>query len=194
MSDILSCTSRSDDSMNVVESASQLPQHTSQVSEQGGPSNSRSPSSSSPRAVSFSTYSQAILLPPPEDEDDMESRHYTQEDIRRFQQVLISDVERLRDELGSMSPEDINADQMYDCVGLEKFLSPELHRRTVAAMHAHVEAVLEEQGLQLEEQMMGGSIVVMDRGEVLAAKSRLSSAWSRGRAEELAAGYLHLQE
>ena len=137
-----------------------------------------------PRSVSFSEYSQAIIIP----EDDTESKSYSQEDILLFQQAAISDVQRLRHELGSLSPEEMMSnDCMYDCVGLEKFISPALHRRTIDAMHDHVDAVLEEQELQGEE-------IDFLRVEALAARSESSSAWARSRAEEVAAGYLRLQE
>ena len=183
MSDVLSNTSRSDDSMNVESPAtSEQEQATASQASQHGNSNS-----SSSGAVSFSVYSEVILLPTDDNEDVTGTTYYNQEDMRRFQQVVLLDVQRLREELGSMAPEEINTEHMYDCVGLEKFLSQTLFQRTSAAIQAHLDGVLEEQASQRER------IGVVDE-EALASRSKLSSAWSRGRAEEIAAGYLRLHE
>lgn len=147
-----------------------------------GPDRTSPPSEGKSRAVTFNPVSHVAVVP----EDKIETKAYSREDIRRFQQTLLLDVHRLRRELASTPPGEIDHDRLYDCVGLERFVSRALQIRTTAAMRAHVDAVLEEQSLQ---EQRGCS-----DEKVLASVSRSSSAWARNSAEQRAAGYLRLQE
>mmetsp|Transcript_10690 Transcript_10690/g.19393 ORF Transcript_10690/g.19393 Transcript_10690/m.19393 type:complete len:108 (-) Transcript_10690:16-339(-) len=91
----------------------------------------------------------------------------------------------------------INKDHLFDCLGLERFLSTPVLRRTIAAKRDHMNAVLEEQSSQ-QRACIGNHFVCDEERrlneEVLRQKAMASSCKAQERAERIAAAYYRLQE
>mmetsp|Transcript_10569 Transcript_10569/g.23406 ORF Transcript_10569/g.23406 Transcript_10569/m.23406 type:complete len:159 (+) Transcript_10569:84-560(+) len=132
-----------------------------------------------PRSVTFNSDCDVAII-------HTSAEAYSLEDIMRFKQMMVLDVRRVRQYLASMPDSEINHDHLYDCVGIERYVSQAVRRRTMAATRAHSQTVLEEQTFQEQGN-------ICDE-EHLALVSKRSSRWGRDRAEQLAAGYLQLEE
>jgi len=92
------------------------------------------------RQVRFSQFSQLVTIP----YDDAKSKWYTQEEERRFKQAMFSDARMLRYVLQNASSSLIKEGIIYECVGMEKFISgvsTELHENK----RKHSEIVLAAQ-------------------------------------------------
>lgn len=70
----------------------------------------------------------------------------------------------------------ITNDQLYECIGIESFLSRDVAARNVGAIRAHRDAIMTGQDHLTPEALSGTSMA--------------SSRWSRARAQSLAAMYL----
>mmetsp|Transcript_41999 Transcript_41999/g.75665 ORF Transcript_41999/g.75665 Transcript_41999/m.75665 type:complete len:210 (-) Transcript_41999:51-680(-) len=137
---------------------------------------------SKPRAVTFDSVCDVVIVP----EDKMASKSYSRQDIRRFNQTMVRDILRMSREINSTPGKSIPHDRLCECIGLERFLSQAVLKRAGAEKRAHIDAVLEEQSSQVRDN-------ICDE-EKLSQKSRASSRWARGRAEQLAAGYFQLRK
>mmetsp|Transcript_17023 Transcript_17023/g.27658 ORF Transcript_17023/g.27658 Transcript_17023/m.27658 type:complete len:178 (-) Transcript_17023:179-712(-) len=130
----------------------------------------------SPRPrVRFSEYSQLSVIP----KDDTKSKCFSRQEQRLFRQAVLADTLRLRNLFQNTSPEMITQDDLYECVGIESYLSQDLARHVVQKKRAHVDAVLSAQRA--------------NRGacsnEKISHTSKHTSRWARKRAEKLAKGY-----
>ena len=128
-----------------------------------------------PPRVRFSEFSQLVIIP----YDDVESKWYTQEEQRHFYQACLSDIRRLGDMLRNATPALMGEDILYECIGIENYLSPCIARRVVLKKQAYSEAVFSEQMMHQGNQ----------RVETLSETSKKSSQWARARAAEVAAAY-----
>jgi hypothetical protein len=81
--------------------------------------------------------------------NDMESKWYTQEEQRHFNQAFRSDIRMLRDMLRDAAPVMICEDILCECVGIENYLTPCIARHVVLKKQAHSEAVLSAQVMHL---------------------------------------------
>ena len=125
-----------------------------------------------PPRVRFSKFSQLVIIP----YDDMESKWYTQDEQHLFRQSRLTDVRRLSDMLRDAAPALICEDILYECLGIENYLTPGTARRVVLKKQAHSEAVL-------SVQMTQGDHMI----ETLSKTSMKSSQWARERAAAVAA-------
>ncbi len=142
------------------------------------------PRSDKPRVVTFAPVCDVILV----SEEEAASRSYSRNDIRRFHQTMLRDIVQLRRDFGSIEDDH----RLYDCVGLDGYISPSLFRRSNEAKRAHVAAILDEQ----ERSRARGEDDTPEEkrfdAERLCQKARESSRWARGRAERSAAAFLQL--
>ena len=121
--------------------------------------------------VSFSQISELALTP----RDKLESKWYTEEDCRTFNQALLNDIHRLRNVLAAATPDDTIAENdLYECVGIEIYLSSSLLRLAEAKKREHADAVLVEHRSRREND------------DYLSQVSKNSSRWARQRAHQLA--------
>ena len=126
-----------------------------------------------PARVHFSKFSQLVIIP----YDDMESKWYTQEEEHLFRQSRLTDVRRLRDMLRDAAPALICEDILYECLGIENYLTPCTAHRVVLKKQAHTEAILSVQMIHQGDHMI----------ETLSETSMKNSQWARERAAEVAA-------
>jgi hypothetical protein len=124
--------------------------------------------------VRISKFSQLIIIP----YDDAQLKWYTQEERRLFNRTRLHDALRLRN-FRNLLPTNarMREDILYECLGLENFLSPHIARRVVQKKRAHTEAVLSAQEIHQGDDMI----------EKLYETSKKSSQWSRERAAMIAA-------
>ena len=126
-----------------------------------------------PPRVRFSKFSQLVIIP----YDDMESKWYTQEEEHLFRQSRLTDVRRLRDMLRDAAPALICEDILYECLGIENYLTPGTAHHVVLKKQAHTEAVLSVQMTHQGDHMI----------ETLSKTSMKYSQWAREKAAEVAA-------
>jgi hypothetical protein len=98
-----------------------------------------------------------------------ETMSYTQEDINQFIQAMIGDALRLRTTPVIGMEEDV----LYECVGLENFLSRNVAMRVATNKRRHADLILLGQWYHSKE--------------ALAHLGRMSSSWARDRAQMRAA-------
>ena len=133
------------------------------------------------RRVRFNPTTDVARLPP-EDSATSYAKAYTEIDVLLFRRERTLDVGRIRRKIARTPLDAISRAHLYDCLGLEVLISPDLFRKMRQGKQSHADAVLDEQA---EQDRRG---VVDEEG--LRALSTKSSAWARGRAQMLAANYL----
>ena len=138
-----------------------------------------SPSPNVSRSITFKLDANVVIFT----EDSEGSTRYTQEECAFFKRQALLDSLRLVKRQITSAPLEIG---LYECVGLERYLSNSLLRRTMEARRAHINAVLEEQRFQVRNG-------VWDE-QRLAVVSRASSDWARGRAIEVANSRMRIEE
>ena len=139
----------------------------------------RTSTASRPKTVTFSQFSELGFIP-----KDKEStrKWYTPQDTHHFRQVLAQDILSMKMKIQRMpqkavlSPEDV-----YNCVGIEVFLTNGLALRMRDERFAHIDAVLLEQNLQRQN----GTCYL----EKLSAVSEKKTLWVKERAHNLATNY-----
>ena len=131
--------------------------------------------------VTFSKLSQLAIIPE-WDEASTSEAWYTKDDKIIFQRALLRDARRVAAEV-ERAPLDapLTADVLYECVGIEAFVTDGLMARIAERRRAHVRAVLVEQRLQKE--------LGIHDPERLAAVSSQFSRSMKDRARRLAFGY-----
>ena len=124
--------------------------------------------------VRVSKFSRLVIIP----YDDAESKWYTQEEQRLFNRTRLHDALRLRN-FRNLLPTSarMREDILYECVGLENFLSPHITRRVVQKKREHIKAVLSAQEIHQGTNMI----------KKLYETSKKSSQWSREKAAKVAA-------
>lgn len=123
--------------------------------------------------VRISKFSQLVMIP----FEDAKAKWYTQEEMRLFNEARLSDAKRVADILWDETQ--ISKDFIYECVGIDNFISPCTLRRVVQKKRAHSELVL------LTQRIYQGN----NRIEKLSDTSEKSSRWACERAARTAAGY-----
>lgn len=129
------------------------------------------------RQVRFSQFSQLVTIP----YDDAKLKWYTQEEERLFKQAMFSDARMLRYVLQNASSSLIKEGIIYECVGMEKFISgvsTELHENK----RKHSEIVLAAQ------MIFQGN----NRIEKISEISKIFSQGARERAAKVAACFASL--
>lgn len=129
-----------------------------------------------------------LAITEPVSEDEIEARWYSKPERDGLKQQLQHDVRRLVRTLSTTPMSSIYQEQLYECVGLERFTSRDVLHATTKHRSAHVRAVLEAQA----EQRMRRR----HNAEELACVSRQSSGRGCAKAAKIAAGYwnvLHQQ-
>ena len=111
-------------------------------------------------------------------ENDHDEMWYTQEDYDRFQQAASAQAQRILDL--RLSRARLADDDFYECLGIEKFLSPELMRELSTRKRAHFDAVLSSQRFW--------------NRDVLAYIAESGSDLARKRAREFAMVYTELSK
>ena len=134
----------------------------------------------STKRVTFSPFSELAFIP----KDQAESKWYCGQEMDHLRQELLQDAKRMSREMNSTSPGSIGPDQLYDCLGLEMFVTPGMARRVADEKQAHVRRVLHEQRLQA-----GQGILDVRKLARVAEKSQ----WTRVRAQKLALAYRRLE-
>ena len=109
--------------------------------------------------------------------DESETRWYTDSDYARFMREASEDVGRLRNAFTTRSAaaSASQANQISDCMGLERHLSPNLGREVTARKEAHIQVVLASQRFCTAASL--NSI------------SETSSSWACKRARDIAKIY-----
>mmetsp|Transcript_8060 Transcript_8060/g.14122 ORF Transcript_8060/g.14122 Transcript_8060/m.14122 type:complete len:149 (+) Transcript_8060:59-505(+) len=128
------------------------------------------------RTVTFKSTCDVIVI----QGDKRVSKAYSEEENTGFKLLLLIEARRLREHLTSMSTRSISRDQIYHCIGLERYLPRGMLARSHVAKRAHIDAVLTSQDKCDEE--------------TLASISQDSSQWARERAGKIAGGYFRLEE
>ena len=123
--------------------------------------------------VRFSQYSQLNVIP----KDDGSSKWLSQMEKDHIKQRLLLDVERMRTFLHDTPPDRIAKDELYECIGIEHFISDEHLEQRFERYRAHVNAVLLAQSAHI------GAC------EKISRASERSSQWARESAEKLAKVY-----
>ena len=88
----------------------------------------------------------------------------------------------MRQVLQNTPLERITQETLQECIGIETFIPPEMAERVVQMKRAHVHRVLSAQ------RLLRGRGSTEKQGAI-SQVSKLSSGWSRTRAEKLATGY-----
>lgn len=136
------------------------------------------------QAVTFSQYSDLILIP----KDKSESKSYTKEENRRMRKALVRDTRELSRKIANSQPGELTDEelyeQLYECIGLEAFATKGLAQYVAETKRVHIHAVLQEQQLQ---KLHG----YCDMNK-LASVSGVNSCWARERAQKLALGFLNV--
>ena len=94
----------------------------------------------------------------------------------------VIDASRMRDWFRNLPPDMVTQDDLYECVGIEPFLSEDLGRQRLEMRRAHVEAVL------LAQRAYQGASKV----KKISQASERSSRLGRESAENLAKVYATL--
>ena len=123
----------------------------------------------SPRSVRFSEMSELAFIP----NDDATDKAYRRDDVDRFKQDLLGDVQVLSRLVHQGTPRAVPYhDLLCACNGLEAFVTRGLARQVEERKRAHRDAILD------------GQPVLSKRA--LAKVSEASSRWARERAEKIA--------
>lgn len=133
-----------------------------------------------PRAVSFKPVIDIAIIP-----QDF-TKSFSQEDFDAFKRERSVAVHVLRRKLASTPAKELGNAFLLHCIGLERFLSPDVMMATMTAREDHIDAILDEQ----RAQVLTGT----NDAERLASVSMRSSRWARNRAEQIALGYFRLEE
>lgn len=136
------------------------------------------------RVVSFNQMSSLAFI----DEDKSGGKAYSTEDIRRFKAELAVDIQRMRRDLASNTTyEDADDQKIYNYVGLERYTSKSIAKRSMAARRAQIKAVLDTQKMMQEKV----SADITDEFKIMeiSRASMRSSRWARIRATKLAAAF-----
>ena len=134
-------------------------------------------SSSSPRKVAFSQYSQLAFVP----KDEAQSKWYSPQEKRKVREAVIQDTRRMMKEMNTTPHQDITAEQLCNCIGIEVFITQDLAMHVEKEKRNHIQAVLAEQSIQRQQGVYAP--------EKLSDASKNTSRWSRNRARKLAVGY-----
>ena len=131
-----------------------------------------------PRAVTFSQFSELAFIT----KDVIQSKKwYTKQENHRFRQTMIGDARRMSGEINNTPVEAITPEQLYECVGIEVFITQGLAMHVAEKKRAHIDAVLSEQMLQEDNGICDI--------EKLSSVSKNGSRWHRSRAQKLASAY-----
>jgi hypothetical protein len=155
--------------------------------------NRRTTAQDPPSNVRFSDYSSLIVFKdesPSQDQDKASNRWYSSVDRALFRRELISDINRIsvqpnQERDGAM----LAIDDIYSCIGIESFLSPDTARLLMNERRGHIRAVLRE---QRRHQMYRTNSTIAEL--LLSVVSKESSQSSLLRARELAISYRGLEE
>ena len=123
--------------------------------------------------VRFSPYSQLVVIP----KDGVHSKWFSQRDRRQMKHRQLIDAIRMQDLFRNTSPDMVTQDDLFQCVGIEPFLSADLGLQRIERKQAHVEAVLSAQSAHQGDC------------KKIALASESSSQWARESAERLAKVY-----
>lgn len=124
------------------------------------------------RSVHFSAAdSERIDIP----RDNPEEKYYSSNDIQRFKQLLVQDVQNMAALLRTTPISSLTNDQLYQCTGIESFLSRDVVARTVASIRAHMTVIVFVQNHFTPD--------------AVSRVSMISSRWFRNRAQRRAADY-----
>ena len=127
------------------------------------------------RHVRFSVTSLLTVTPPLTDEE-LGVLWYSPQEQEQHKTLLLSQVRRLARRLATTPMTDIRKEELYDCVGNETFLSPDILRSTARHKAGHLKAVLSAQAGR-------------HGAEEVARRARESSAPAIARAHKVASGY-----
>ena len=136
------------------------------------------PSESRRRAVSFAEYSELYLITQGIAEP---TSFYTEKDKKNFRVDVIRDSRRLKRVLEVGACSGLSSEVLYECIGLEIWLTDGLAKHVEKARHSHVTAVLSEQRRQRDR----GICDIHSMSKVAQQTSQLSKT----RANKLAVGY-----
>lgn len=135
-------------------------------------------------AVTFSEFSNLAVIT--QERAGAKSAWYSSEDRTRFSRQVTRDARQISRYIDSTTADDVmTPEQLYECVGIEMFISRGLAGHIKDTRRRHTETVLREQRRQLQQ---GGSYDI----EKLRRASEKSSHWSKERAMKLATGYSKL--
>lgn len=138
-------------------------------------------SATGPRAVTFSRFSELAFIPK---DDNSSNNWYSSKDNLSFRQALVKDARRMSREIqGAPLDAKILRENLYGCVGIEKFVTKGLAREIQETRRAHVNAVLSEQSLQRQQG-------VCDIEKLSSVSNK--TQWTKERARILATGYSKL--
>ena len=130
------------------------------------------------KQVTFSQYSSLLII----SNDNTRIKKNSPQDEQRFRQELVQDARRMARILETTPAYNVTPQQLYQCMGIEPYVTPGLAVRLQDIKRKHVNAVLGEQRRQ--------------RGvcdiEKLSSVSKQTSGWSRERAYKLGVGYSDL--
>jgi hypothetical protein len=124
--------------------------------------------------VRFSEFSQLVLIP----YDDAKSKWYTQREEIQFKRELFASVHSVRDLLWGATPALMSEDILFNCVGIENYLSLSSAQKSAWKKQTHSLAIRLAQTFNDSDNIMI---------EKLSEISRNSSQWARKRAEKVAA-------
>ena len=90
-------------------------------------------------------------------------------------------MSRKFEESSQEADDKVKREHLYECLGIEVFVTRGLARHIEETRRSHMDAVLSEQGRQNERGVYNA--------ELLSSVSHKKTAWSKKRAETLAIGY-----
>ena len=153
------------------------------------PQNNTDQSSPKRCLVSFSEMTQVVTVEPPAP-PDAENIWHSKQDKALFKRALVNDVRRISSRLSDTPRDSVPQDELYECLGLECLLSPELLARSVEGRRLHTDAILSEQA----HQRVFANDDEEDDGSYLSYMSAVSSKPTRERAHQLAVGYWNFMD
>lgn len=136
------------------------------------------------RTVHFSNNIKVIFINSTKAEIKQQWTSY--EDRKRYHQTLTEDISTARSIFESKPPQLITSDELYQCVGIDKFLSQSVARDMKQRRKNLITAVLTEQCRQKR-------IGFFDEEDIRRV-SEYCSEWARNRAHIIADDYYNIKE
>ena len=127
------------------------------------------------KKVRFASTKEMVPSPVPSSEQEM-LKWYTQEEYNRFQRAAEAETQRLKSLLSTKAR--LAENDIFEAIGIEKFLSRHLQNELTVRKRAHFDAILQSQRYS--------------NSKALARISEKGSDWARNKAQEFAAMYTEL--
>ena len=138
------------------------------------------------RKIRFSHFSTVEYIDPRTDAD-VQARWYSRQELRRIRSIMATDAKKMRQVISTgHDKHSIKQDVIFQCIGMENFLSVDLVWQSLEHKRRHSDAVRREQDRQK-------SLKICEDTE-LRLISKVHNEYSQERAHRVAVGYMNMSE